>query len=53
MFEPLLGWAARRYQARVATELKKYGLRYEDLLDPWENLVGTLYQQKLHPTARF
>eukprot|EP00208_Stichococcus_sp_RCC1054_P006150 CAMPEP_0206138480 /NCGR_PEP_ID=MMETSP1473-20131121/3352_1 /ASSEMBLY_ACC=CAM_ASM_001109 /TAXON_ID=1461547 /ORGANISM="Stichococcus sp, Strain RCC1054" /LENGTH=122 /DNA_ID=CAMNT_0053531925 /DNA_START=112 /DNA_END=480 /DNA_ORIENTATION=- len=38
MFEPFLGWAARRYQARVAVELKKYGLRYEDLLDPLENL---------------
>lgn len=40
LFEPMLGWAARRYQAKVAIELKKYGLRYEDLLDPWENLVG-------------
>lgn len=26
----------------MAVELKKYGLRYEDLLDPWENLVSIL-----------
>ena len=42
-FEPFLSWAARRYQASVARELKKYGLRYEDLLDPIENLVSTAF----------
>lgn len=38
-FEPFLGWAARRYQAAVADHLVKYGLRYEDLLDPINDLV--------------
>ncbi len=39
-FEPFLGWAARRYQAAVSAQLKNYGLRYEDLLDPINNLVS-------------
>ena len=39
LFDPVLTWAARRYQAAVATELKKYGLRYEDLYDPQLNMV--------------
>lgn len=39
MFDPVLTWAARKYQAAVATELKKYGLRYEDLYDPQLNMV--------------
>lgn len=39
MFEPVMGWMATRYQAAVATELKKYGLRYEDLYDPLLNMV--------------
>ncbi|KAK9863907.1 hypothetical protein WJX84_004242 [Apatococcus fuscideae] len=38
MFDPVMGWMARRYQAAVATELKKYGLRYEDLYDPQLNM---------------
>ncbi|GMH44845.1 hypothetical protein BSKO_12797 [Bryopsis sp. KO-2023] len=38
MIEPVFKWAAKRYQAAVATELKKYGLRYDDLLDPLEDL---------------
>ncbi len=42
LFDPVLTWAARRYQAAVATELKKYGLRYEDLYDPQLNMVCTL-----------
>lgn len=37
-FEPFLGWAARRYQAAVGKQLKLYGLRYEDLLDPINDL---------------
>lgn len=37
--EPFLGWAARRYQAAVGAQLKNYGLRYEDLLDPACDLV--------------
>lgn len=32
--DPLLGRMAAWYQGAVATELRKYGLRYEDLLDP-------------------
>jgi len=39
VFDPVLGWMARRYQAAVAQELKNYGLRYEDLFDPMMNLV--------------
>ena len=39
VFDPVLGWMARRYQAAVAQELKNYGLRYEDLYDPMMNLV--------------
>ncbi|KAG6549292.1 hypothetical protein Mapa_009278 [Marchantia paleacea] len=31
--EPIWNWASRRYQAAVAKELKKYGLRYDDLYD--------------------
>lgn len=27
-------WMAVRYQAAVGKELRKYGLRYEDLYDP-------------------
>jgi hypothetical protein len=39
---PFLEWAATRYQARLATNLKKYGLRYDDLYDPMMDLVRTL-----------
>jgi hypothetical protein len=31
---------ARPYQAAVGKELKKYGLRYEDLYDPQMDLVS-------------
>ena len=37
--EPAFQWAAVRYKAAVGAELKKYGLRYDDLLDPTMNLV--------------
>merc|ERR1711907_649347 len=33
LFEPLMARAARSYQAMVGYELKKYGLRYDDLYD--------------------
>eukprot|EP00882_Tetradesmus_deserticola_P004531 GHRQ01004777.1.p1 GENE.GHRQ01004777.1~~GHRQ01004777.1.p1 ORF type:complete len:121 (+),score=52.64 GHRQ01004777.1:469-831(+) len=36
--QPFLEWAATRYQARLATNLKKYGLRYDDLYDPMMDL---------------
>mmetsp|Transcript_22174 Transcript_22174/g.30840 ORF Transcript_22174/g.30840 Transcript_22174/m.30840 type:complete len:126 (-) Transcript_22174:261-638(-) len=36
--EPMWDWAARSYQASVGKELKKYGLRYDDLLDPEMNM---------------
>ena len=39
LFDPLVAWMAPRYQAVVARELKKYGLRYEDLYDPQLDLV--------------
>ena len=39
LFDPLVAWMAPRYQAVVARELKKYGLRYEDLYDPQMDLV--------------
>ncbi|KAJ7549687.1 hypothetical protein O6H91_07G062500 [Diphasiastrum complanatum] len=32
-FDPVYNWVARRYQAVLARELKKYGLRYDDLYD--------------------
>lgn len=41
--DPVVGWMARWYQKQVGTELRKYGLRYEDLLDPGMNLVS--YEQ--------
>lgn len=39
LFDPLVAWMAPRYQAVVAKELRKYGLRYEDLYDPQHDLV--------------
>ena len=39
--EPMFEWAALRYQANVGAELRKYGLRYDDLLDPSMNGVRT------------
>lgn len=41
LVEPAFQWAAVRYKAAVGAELKKYGLRYDDLLDPTMNLVCT------------
>ena len=41
LFDPLVAWMAPRYQAVVGRELKKYGLRYEDLYDPQMDLVST------------
>lgn len=38
IFDPLVKFMAPRYQAAVAKELKKYGLRYEDLYDPMYDL---------------
>lgn len=38
LFDPLVAWMAPRYQAVVAKELRKYGLRYEDLYDPQYDL---------------
>ncbi|WIA36755.1 hypothetical protein OEZ86_008023 [Tetradesmus obliquus] len=35
---PFMDWAATRYQARLASNLKKYGLRYDDLYDPMMDL---------------
>eukprot|EP00959_Pyramimonas_sp_CCMP1952_P100150 2094300-Pyramimonas_sp.AAC.2 len=35
---PMWEWAATKYQAAVGAELRKYGLRYDDLLDPMMNL---------------
>ena len=34
LLAPLVRWAAARYQAAVGDTLRKYGLRYDDLLDP-------------------
>mmetsp|Transcript_11664 Transcript_11664/g.27717 ORF Transcript_11664/g.27717 Transcript_11664/m.27717 type:complete len:114 (+) Transcript_11664:101-442(+) len=31
---PVLEWMGRQHQAAVTSQLKKYGLRYDDLLDP-------------------
>ena len=38
VFDPLVKFMAPRYQAAVGKELKKYGLRYEDLYDPMYDL---------------
>ena len=46
MFEPLFARAARSYQAMVGSELKKYGLRYDDLLD---NLYSTVRLRGARP----
>lgn len=40
LFDPLVAWMAPRYQAVVGRELRKYGLRYEDLYDPQMDLVS-------------
>lgn len=53
MFDPVLTWAARKYQAAVATELKKYGLRYEDLYDPQLNMVSSALQSLFHCSALY
>jgi len=37
-FDPLIAMVAPRYQAAVGKELKKYGLRVEDLYDPENDL---------------
>ncbi|KAI3433691.1 hypothetical protein D9Q98_003500 [Chlorella vulgaris] len=34
LFDPLVRFLAPRYQAVVSQELRKYGMRYEDLYDP-------------------
>lgn len=34
MFEPFLERWSKSYQAEVGGELRKYGLRVDDLLDP-------------------
>eukprot|EP00887_Chlorella_sp_A99_P005351 scaffold1.g5351.t1 len=41
-FEPLVAWLAPRYQAVVGKELRKYGLRYEDLYDPQLDMASAL-----------
>lgn len=38
VFEPLWASMAKQYQAMVGAELKKYGLRYDDLLDQMQDL---------------
>lgn len=43
LFDPLIGMIARPYQAAVGKELKKYGLRYEDLYDPQMDLVSGVW----------
>ena len=49
MFEPLFARAARSYQAMVGSELKKYGLRYDDLLD---NLYSTVRLRGARPVCK-
>lgn len=38
LFDPLIARFAPAYQAAVGKELKKYGLRLEDLYDPENDL---------------
>ena len=40
VYDKAFAWCAVRYQAAVARELKKYGLRFDDLLDEDANLVS-------------
>ena len=40
LMDPIIGYMARWYQNQVGKELRKYGLRYEDLLDPVMDLVS-------------
>ena len=44
LFEPLLARAARSYQAMVGYELKKYGLRYDDLYDQLYSTVRRVFK---------
>ncbi|KAK9835145.1 hypothetical protein WJX81_001074 [Elliptochloris bilobata] len=37
LLDPALTWMARRYQAAVGENLRRHGLRYEDLYDPLLN----------------
>ena len=39
IFDPVISWMATRYQAAVADNLRRHGLRYEDLYDPLLNQV--------------
>ncbi len=38
--KPVVNRVAAWYQGQVGTELRKYGLRYEDLLDPMGSLAS-------------
>lgn len=40
LFDPLVARLAPAYQAAVGNELRKVGLRYEDLYDPEFDLVS-------------
>ena len=42
IYDKAFGWCAVRYQAAVARELRKYGLRYDDLLDEDADMVCAL-----------
>ena len=44
VYDKAFAWCAVRYQAAVARELKKYGLRYDDLLDPDADMVSACSQ---------
>ena len=41
LFEPAIEWMAFRYQRAVGNELRKYGLRYDDLLCQAYSLVSS------------
>jgi ubiquinol-cytochrome c reductase subunit 7 len=36
--DPVMDWAALRYQKALEKNLRKYGLRYDDLLDPLQDM---------------
>ena len=42
LFDPVITWMAKRYQAAVAENLRRHGLRYEDLYDPLMNQVPAM-----------
>jgi ubiquinol-cytochrome c reductase subunit 7 len=52
MLEPLIKRASASYRRTVGDELRKYGLRYDDLLDEGQDLDVGEALRRLTPEAR-